>query len=247
VAQFNDSPAVTSLAEEQQALERPSEAVRDDRPAEPEIRAGFLGFVAHEMRNPLSTALWSAELLARLAPEERGGARGEKLAGMSLRALQRLRILMEDHFLAERLDVSGIPLRLESVSLKEALEATAAKLQLERLDADVGDAEVWADRGVLERLLEAVLAVSGNGQVEVRVTAERRGAGWAVVVRGAPPAPDALAIPQKGSPSDPSGRALALHMSVRAARALGGDLQPRADGYLLSLPPVPARQADAGT
>ena len=238
---------MTSLPEEQRALERPSQAVRDDRPAEPEIRAGFLGFVAHEMRNPLSTALWSAELLARLAPEERGGARGEKLAGMSLRALQRLRTLMEDHFLAERLDVSGIPLRPETIPLKEVLEASATKVQLEALDAEVGDAEVWADRGVLERLLEGLLAVTARGQPKVQVTAERLEGAWVIAIRGAPPAADALSTPQKGSPSDPSGRALALHMAVRAARALGGALQPAPDGLLVSLPAVPLPQAEAAT
>ncbi|HET9594208.1 MAG TPA: histidine kinase dimerization/phospho-acceptor domain-containing protein [Anaeromyxobacteraceae bacterium] len=235
------------MTEEHQALDRPPEALRDDRPPEAEVRAGFLGFVAHEMRNPLSTALWSAELLARLAPEERGGARGEKLAGMSLRALQRLRTLMEDHFLAERLDVSGIPLRLETVPLRDAIEAGAGKAAVERLAADVGDAEVLADRSVLERLLEALLAVSAKGSPDVRVTAERRDEAWAVLVQGAPPVADALAVPQKGSPSDPTGRALALHMAVRAARALGGDLQPLSDGFLLVLPGVPARQLDPAT
>ena len=41
-------------------------------PADGEERSGYLGFVAHEVRNPLSTALWSAELLARMSPAERG-------------------------------------------------------------------------------------------------------------------------------------------------------------------------------
>src|SRR5512142_2166772 len=80
---------------------------------EREARSGHLGFVAHELRNPLSTALWSAELLTRMAAEERGGARGEKLTAMCLRSLGRVRQLIEDHFLSERLDVGGIPIRPE--------------------------------------------------------------------------------------------------------------------------------------
>jgi len=84
--------------------------------ASEEGRGDYLGFVAHEVRNPLSTALWSAELLARMAPEERAGARGEKLTQMCLRSLGRVRQLVEDHFLCERLDVNGIPTRAMEVS-----------------------------------------------------------------------------------------------------------------------------------
>src|SRR5919198_5230984 len=104
------------VADREQGSEgSPDKRPRPEQTSEPS-RGGFLGFVAHEMRNPLSTALWSAELLARLSPEERSGPRGEKLAGMALRALQRLRFLIEDHFLAERLDIDGILVRLEPVA-----------------------------------------------------------------------------------------------------------------------------------
>jgi hypothetical protein len=195
------------------------------------------------MRNPLSTALWSCELLARLAPDDRAGPRGEKLVGMGLRALQRLRTLIEDHFLAERLDVGGIPLRPEVVSLKDTVEAVARKIPLEPIDgpgSQLAAALVWADRGVLERLLEGLLAVSGRGKEPVRVTVERRQRSWALWVAGAPPPSEALAVPNKGSTSDPTGRALALHMAVRAASALGGALEARADGYHLLLPAAEA-------
>jgi hypothetical protein len=227
---------VTSLSDQHHATEPPREPTADEDPQAPDIRAGFLGFVAHEMRNPLSTALWSNELLARLSPEDRAGPRGEKLVGMGLRALQRLRTLVEDHFLAERLDVRGIPLRPEAIAMKEIVATVAAKVRLEALTTDLGDAEIWADRGVLERLVEGLLAVAGRSRVPVRVTAERRARAWAVRVAGAPPPAEALATPNKGSPSDPTGRALALHLAVRAARALGGALEVREDGYLLLLP-----------
>src|SRR5512138_781972 len=94
---------------------------KPDERAEGERRRAFLGFVAHEVRNPLSTALWSAELLARITPEERGGARGEKLSAMCLRSISRVRQLVEDHFLCERLDSGGIPVRAEGVGLREAV------------------------------------------------------------------------------------------------------------------------------
>jgi hypothetical protein len=209
-------------------------------PGQQRDRGGYLGFVAHEARNPLSTALWSAELLVRLSAEERGGPRGEKLSGMCLRALQRLRLLVEDHFLAERLEVGGIPLRPEAVPLRAALEAAASKAGL--ADAAIeGDEDlaVWGDRGLVERALEGLLAVAGRGNSAVRLEVRRSGDAALALVRGARPPPDAFAIPQKGTPSDPTGRALALHMALRVARALGGAVAAASDEYVLSLPLAP--------
>jgi signal transduction histidine kinase len=202
-----------------------------------ETRGGFLGFVAHEMRNPLSTALWSAELLARLPQEERAGARGEKLAGMCLRALQRLRFLVEDHFLAERLDVAGIPLRPEAVPLREALEAARGKLQLAPAVSGDEEVAVLADRNLLERALEGLIAVAASGEAPVRVGIQVADGRAVIDVRGARPPPDALAPPNKGTQSSPTGRALALHMSARVAKALGGSLHisPDGEGYLFGL------------
>ncbi len=202
-----------------------------------EARGGFLGFVAHEMRNPLSTALWSAELLVRLAPEERAGPRGEKLTGMSLRALQRLRLLIEDHFLAERLEVGGIPFKVDDVVLREALDAVAAKAALADLTVLIEEGvTVRADRGLLERALDGLLASAARGKSPVRVEGARYGDHVRVRVKGAPPPADAFATPQKGTPSDPTGRALALYMVAGVARALGASLSATSEEYLLDLP-----------
>jgi signal transduction histidine kinase len=181
--------------------------------------------------------MWSAELLARLSAEERAGARGEKLSGMCLRALQRLRALIEDHFLAERLDAGGFPLRMESVPLKDALAAVAARRGVEELTSEIEDGlDVCVDRALLERALEGLVAAAGREMHPVRVHG-RRGEDVALLrVRGAPPAPDALEPPQKGTASDPTGRALALHVTLRIARALGGSLSADPEGYLLALP-----------
>ena len=212
----------------------------EEAPSQAEERGSFLGFVAHEMRNPLSTALWSAELLARLSPEDRAGARGDKLAGMCLRSLQRLRLLVEDHFLAERLQVGGIPVRSEVVALREALDAARAKAGAESMAADVeDDLAVWADRGLLERALEGLVAVAGRNKSPVQVRARREGETVLIRVRGAPVEPDALLPPQKGTASDPTGRALSLHMVVRVMARLGGALTADADGYAAVLPLAP--------
>lgn len=204
-----------------------------------EDRGGHLGFVAHEIRNPLSTALWTAELLARMSAAERGGARGEKLSAMCLRSIARVRQLVEDHLLTERLDVGGIPLRIEAIGVGEALGAV-----LERRPADAPavaqDVEptlgVDADRALLERVLETLVAVAGADGSAVKVFARATPDEVAVVVSGKAVDPAALADPVKGSPSDPTGRALALPLARRAAGALGGLLAVAEGGWRLTLP-----------
>lgn len=205
----------------------------------PERRSGYLGFVAHEVRNPLSTALWSAELLARMPPDERGGARGEKLTAMCLRSLARVRQLIEDHFLAERLDVGGIPIRVEAVPLGEIVDEVIARRapDIGEVRSDLGAAMVASvDRALVERALEALVAAAGRDATPVRIggrAGERR---VALTVEGAEVAPEQLGDPQKGSPGDAKGRALALPAARRAAEAVGGTLAVEGGAFLLTLP-----------
>src|SRR3954465_15929239 len=86
-------------------------------------RAKYLGFVAHEIKNPLSTALWSADLLKRLEPADRSGPRAEKMMDASLRALRRMRRLVDDFFTIERLDQKVLEVRKEPVALRATIEA----------------------------------------------------------------------------------------------------------------------------
>jgi K+-sensing histidine kinase KdpD len=202
-------------------------------------RSGFLGFVAHEVRNPLSTALWSAELLSRMSAEQRAGARGERLSAMCLRSIARVRQLVEDHFLCERLDAGGILLRLEPVLLREIVDAALAK-PAERgpvtVEVDPGLA-ANADRMLVERAVDSLLAVASADKAAVRVEAREDPAGRiALTVSGHPPAPGALDDPAKGSPGDVRGRSLALPLVRRIAAALGGALAASDAGYVLSLP-----------
>ncbi|HYG69493.1 MAG TPA: histidine kinase dimerization/phospho-acceptor domain-containing protein [Anaeromyxobacteraceae bacterium] len=202
-------------------------------------RGGYLGFVAHEVRNPLSTALWTAELLARMAPEDRGGPRGEKLTAMCLRSLSRVRQLVEDHFLCERLDAGGIPVRPESLAVAELVASAVAKKPVDpaRVLTEVqdGPATILVDRGLLERALEGVLAQAGRGEGPVRVESVQQGDRLELRVTGEPPLPNALADPKKGAPSDQKGRALALPAARRAMEALGGSLAVRDGSYVLTL------------
>ena len=204
-----------------------------------EARAGKLGFVAHEVRNPLSTALWTAELMARMSAADRGGARGEKMAEMMLRALGRVRQLFEDHFLSERLDVGGIPVRAEPQALGPAVEAAGA-----RRPADLGELSlviepglsVRADKVLLERLLDLVLAAAGGEGAPVALSARRIGPLTRILLEGRPLTEASLADPVKGSPSDMKGRALSLPLARRIAAVLGGELRVAGGALELVLP-----------
>ncbi|HEY6006471.1 MAG TPA: histidine kinase dimerization/phospho-acceptor domain-containing protein [Anaeromyxobacter sp.] len=202
-------------------------------------RAGFLGFVAHEVRNPLSTALWSAELLSRMSAEQRSGSRGERLSAMCLRSIARVRQLVEDHFLCERLDAGGILLRFEPIPLREVIETILARPG-DRGPIDVRvdtSLAVNADRTLVERALDALVAVASADKAAVRIEAgEASGGRIALTVAGHAPAPGALEDPTKGSPSDARGRSLALPLARRIAAALGGALAASEAGYVLSLP-----------
>ncbi len=213
---------------------------RDERGAGgAQERGAFLGFVAHEVRNPLSTALWSAELLARLSAEERGGARGEKLTGMCMRSISRVRQLIEDHFLCERLDAGGLSLKPEPVSAREIAETVLERRAKDQapvsLDLDDG-VSLYADRPLLDRALDALVAAAERDAAPVRITMRADGPTVTVAVSGAPPLADALRDPTKGSPSDQRGRALALPLARRIAAALGGALEATPEGYALSVP-----------
>lgn len=208
--------------------------------ADGEERSGYLGFVAHEVRNPLSTALWSAELLARMSAAERGGARGEKLTAMCLRSLARVRQLVEDHFLCERLDVGGLPVRPEPVGLREALELAAVRRPPDvgalELDGVEAAAAIHVDRALLERVLDALVAAAGRDGSPVRVTVRLDGGRATLRVSGAALPPGALSDPRKGAAGDPKGRALALPAARRAVAALGGELSVDEGAFVLTLP-----------
>jgi K+-sensing histidine kinase KdpD len=204
-----------------------------------ERRGGYLGFVAHEVRNPLSTALWSAELLVRMSPAERGGTRGDKLSAMCLRSLSRVRQLVEDHFLCERLDVGGIPVRPENLSVRELLEAVVERRGPDAPPVEIGAdvaASVSVDRMLAERALDSLIAVAAGDRGPAQVSASERDDHVLVAIVGPGAAEHTFDDPRKGSPSDPRGRALALAVARRVARALDGTLSAIDGGYVLAVP-----------
>jgi hypothetical protein len=225
------------LSDEGKPAARPPE-VTPSRPLPPADldRGSHIGFLAHEVRNPLSIALWSAELMGRLRPEERAGERGLKLASLGTRALGRIQLLVEDHLLCERLDAGGYPLRLGIVDVAALVGAVLERLGLQparelRLAPGLAGR---GDRVLLERAIEGVVAVAGRDGTPVRIDGEAVAGQVRITIRGAPV--ERLEDPVKGSPSDPSGRALALPMARRVAAAHGGSLAVDGEGYLLVFP-----------
>src|SRR3954454_18897028 len=131
----------------------------------PEVgkRGKYLGFVAHEIKNPLATALWSCDLLKRMEGAERGGERGEKMIDVSLRALRRMRRLIDDFFTIERLLEHGYDLKRERVSLKDLVEPVLRVLSekdgiaSEGWVLDIGDAATAGDSEMLRRAVRLAL------------------------------------------------------------------------------------------
>ncbi len=225
--------------EKSQVRPRSDEQARSGpRPGPGDVsRTGHLGFVAHEIRNPLSTALWTAEMLARMTVQDRGGARGEKLSAMCLRSVARVRQLVEDHFLCERLDAGGLTLRIEAIGAREALDEVLERNPAEATSAQVDPAlGVEADRGFLERAIEGLVAVAGAEGTPVSVAVRATDGAVAFLFKGRPADEAALSDPVKGSPSDPTGRALAVPLARRIAAALGGALAVEGGGWILTIP-----------
>jgi len=158
-----------------------------------------------------------------------------------------VRQLIEDHFLCERLDARGIPVRSEPVPIRALLDEIAGRRFLDVADPELVvplDLAAYGDRVLLDRALEGLLAVAGREHAAVRVGARQEGEWVVIEVAGAPLGENPLDDPRKGSPGDAKGRALALPLARRIAAVLGGNLAVAGGGLVLSVPAAGAR-ADA--
>jgi hypothetical protein len=158
---------------------------------------------------------------------------------MCLRSLARVRQLVEDHFMCERLDVAGLPVRVEPLDTRELLDvvigrrpagAPAPELHFDGLVA------VEADRTLLERTLDALVALASRDGALVSVDATVYDGVARLVFRGHPATLELLEDPRKGSPGEPRGRALAGPLARRAAGVLGGSLKVEEGAFVLTLP-----------
>ena len=210
-------------------------------------RGKYLGFVAHEIKNPLATALWSCDLLKRMDSADRSGPRAEKMVDASLRALRRMRRLVDDFFTIERLNEHGYELHTETLELRALVDAAIATLSEKDGIATQGwsvdippQAVVSGDGEMLRRALRAVLehmAKGGSGQTRLTLVGHAAAAGGELVVRSAD-APDPLVppLPEERASGDPGGTVLGYALAEAIFAAHGGALQQRDGALVVTIP-----------
>ena len=212
----------------------------------PGRRGKYLGFVAHEIKNPLATALWSCDLLKRMDAADRAGPRADKMIDASLRALRRMRRLVDDYFTMERLQEQGYELRPEPVELRSLVEGAISQLgekegmSTEGWSMDVpAQVQVAGDQDMLKRAIRMLLEHLARGAAGTRVSIVGRTApeGAQLVLR-ADPAPDKIVppIPEERPSGDPTGAVLGFSLAETILRAHAGSVGERDNALFVILP-----------
>ena len=206
----------------------------------PGRRGKYLGFVAHEIKNPLATALWSCDLLKRMDAADRAGPRADKMIDASLRALRRMRRLVDDYFTIERLQEHGYELRSESVELRSLVEGAISQLGekegfVTRDWTVAADGEVTGDPEMLKRAvrlaIEYVARASGSKPPRLSIEALDGAIRIGAETQPAPLLPPA---PEDRPTGDPTGGVLGFALAARILEAHGGRIEER-DGALALL------------
>lgn len=154
-------------------------------------RDEVLRVVAHDLRNPLSVASLSAEMLVRPADERRAGT--VRTAERIGRVLARANRLIDDLLDVTRIDAGGLAIEAAEVDVRDVIDeaieaqvaiARAAAIQLDAaVERDVP--HVWIDEArvlqVLDNLIGNALKFTPAGG-HVHVVAERRDAEVLVTV-----------------------------------------------------------------
>jgi len=213
----------------------------------PGKRGKYLGFVAHEIKNPLATALWSCDLLKRMDAADRGGERAEKMIDVSLRALRRMRRLIEDFFTIERLLEHGYDLKQEKIALKDLVEPALHTLaEKDGISTDgwvleLGNACTTGDSDMLRRAVRASLEHMSPGWLGPRVWVAPRadGANPALHIRAeSAPIPLVPPEPEDRPSGDPTGAVLGFALASRILGFYGGRVEEREGGLWLVFPPA---------
>ena len=208
-------------------------------------RGKYLGFVAHEIKNPLATALWSCDLLKRMQGADRTGERADKMLDASLRALRRMRRLIDDFFTIERLQEQGYDLKRERLDLRElvgvALQTLAEKdgIATEGWVVDVGEAGVVGDSEMLKRALRGAIEQMARSSSGSRLTISTQAAQTAVELQIRAEKPLERPIPpdpEDRASGDPSGSVLGYALAARILDSHGGKIEEREGGIALSFP-----------
>jgi nitrogen fixation/metabolism regulation signal transduction histidine kinase len=215
----------------------------------PEVgkRGKYLGFVAHEIKNPLATALWSCDLLKRMEGAERGGERAEKMIDVSLRALRRMRRLIDDFFTIERLLEHGYELRRERVALKDLVEPSVRALAEKdgvptaEWAVDLAETATMGDAEMLRRAVRLSLEHMARPSPTPRLTITTHSDGGhpAIHIRAeTPPAPLLPPDPEERPSGDTTGAVLGFALASRILESHGGRIEDRDGGLWLHFPPA---------
>ncbi len=213
----------------------------------PEVgkRGKYLGFVAHEIKNPLATALWSCDLLKRMEGSERGGERAEKMIDVSLRALRRMRRLIDDFFTIERLLEHGYELRREPVALKDLVEPSVRALAEKdgvptaEWAVDLAETATMGDAEMLRRAVRLSLEHMARPSPTPRLTITTHSDGGhpAIHIRAeTPPAPLLPPDPEDRPSGDTTGAVLGFALACRILESHGGRIEERDGGLWLHFP-----------
>jgi signal transduction histidine kinase len=198
--------------------------------------AEHLGFIAHELRNALATAMVSLEVL-RKGP----AAMSSSTAGVLERSLFRLQELIDQSLLEVRIRNGG-PLQREHLHLAALVDEIVADVTIDARSREIEVTahvdpvlELEADRrmitSVVTNLLQNALKFSRKGgHVALRGSANRQG----VIIEvedecgGLPDGdPEGLFQPFVQRGRDKSGLGLGLPITRRAAEAHGGTVRVR--------------------
>jgi signal transduction histidine kinase len=195
-----------------------------------------LGFLAHELRNLLNTATLAFDAVHTGNVGPRGSTAqlvAKSLASMSdlvSRSLAEVRLGSVPPR-AERVPVASL---LEDIEIAAAFEARNRNVQLAIQHAESGVA-VEGDSQIIASIVTNLVqnackftAPRGLVTLTVRVTAERVLIDVADECGGLPPGMvEELFVPYKQRHDDHSGLGLGLAISLKGARAIGGDLSVR--------------------
>ena len=208
-------------------------------------RGKYLGFVAHEIKNPLATALWSCDLLKRMEQGDRAGPRAEKMIDASLRALRRIRRLVDDYFTIERLQEHGYELRSEPVEVRQLVEAAVSQLAekdgipTEHWTIDVpAQAQATGDVDMLKRAVRLLLEHLGRApDVKIAIVGKSGGAAAQLALRADPaPSPLVPPPPEERPSGDPNGSVLGYALAEAILASHGGTVEERDGGLVVTFP-----------
>jgi len=179
---------------------------------------------------------------------DRAGPRADKMIDASLRALRRMRRLVDDYFTVERLQEHGYELRPEPVEVHPLVEGAIAQLgekegvPTEGWSLDVpAQVQVAADQDMLKRGIRLLLEHLGRsikGGTRISVVGRSTPQGTQIVLR-ADPGPERITppAPEERPSGDPTGAVLGFHLAETILKAHGGSVEEREGALFVLLPP----------